>query len=95
MVEFSLANFNIILDTTNLNYPGILVHVASDSHLGGILGHDGLQMTLEVTSDLKIELGDLNCLCVHASLACEGFLEMIDRTTTTGQLSFVDERARS
>ena len=29
-------------------------------------------MTSEVTSDFKIELSDLNCLCVHASLACKG-----------------------
>ena len=48
-------------------------------------------MTSEVTSDLKIEISDLNCLCVHASLACKGLLEMIDTMTTTGQLSFVDE----
>ena len=70
VVEFSLANFNIILDTSNLNYPGIHVHVASNSHLGGLLGHDGLQMTSEVKADLKTELSDLNYECFHASLAC-------------------------
>ena len=91
MVEFSLANFNIILDTSNLNYPGIHVHVAFNSHLGGLLGHDGLQMTSEVTSDLKIELSDLNYPCSHASVASKGFLEMIE-TMKTGQLSFVDKR---
>ena len=55
MVEFSLANFNFILETSNLKYPGIHVHVASNSH-------DGLHMTSEVTSDLKIELSDLDYL---------------------------------
>ena len=35
-------------------------------------------MTSEVTSDLKIELSDLNSLCSHASPASKGFLEMID-----------------
>ena len=35
-------------------------------------------MTSEVTSDLKIELSDLNYLGSHASLAYKGFLEMID-----------------
>ena len=37
-------------------------------------------MTSEVKADLKIELSDLNYLCCHASLACEGFLEMIHTT---------------
>ena len=48
-------------------------------------------MTSEVTSDLKIELSDLDYLGSHASLAYKGFLEMIE-TTTTGQLSLIDER---
>ena len=70
VVEFSLTNFNVRLDISSLNYPDIHVHVASNSNLGGLLGHDGLQMTSEVTSDLKIELSDLDYLCFHASLAC-------------------------
>ena len=35
-------------------------------------------MTSKVTSDLKIELSDLNYLGSYASLAYKGFLEMID-----------------
>ena len=43
-------------------------------------------MTSEVKADLKIELGDLNYLCSHASLACKGFLEMIETDNKRGQL---------
>ena len=57
----------------------------------GLWGHGGLQMALEVTSDLRFELSNLNYICYHASLACKGFLEII-QTTTTGQLSSIDER---
>ena len=35
-------------------------------------------MASEVQNDLGIELSDLNYLCSHASLACKGFLEMIE-----------------
>ena len=45
-------------------------------------------MALEVTSDLRFELSKLNYICYHASMACKGFLEMIE---TTGQLSSIDE----
>ena len=54
-------------------------------------------MTSQVTSDLRFEISNLNCPGTyvhvasnssHASLACKGFLEMID----TDQISFVDER---
>ena len=69
MVEVSVANLNFIFEISNLNYPGIYVHVASNSLLGGLWGHDGLQMTSEVTSDLKIELSDLNYLCDQAYVA--------------------------
>ena len=46
-----MANFNFILEISNLNYPDIYVQVASNSHLGGLRGHDGLQMTSKVTSE--------------------------------------------
>ena len=36
VVEVSVANFNFIFEISNLNYPGIYVHVASNSLLGGI-----------------------------------------------------------
>ena len=74
MVKGLIGKSNFIFEISNLNYPGIYVHVASNSHLGGLWG----QMTSEVTSDLKIELSDLDYLGSHASLAYKGFLEMID-----------------
>ena len=40
-------------ETSNQKYPDIHVHIASDSHLGG------LQMTLEVKTDIKIEMSNL------------------------------------
>ena len=77
VAEVSIANLDFIFEISSLNYPGIYVHVASKSHIGGLWVHDGLQMTSEVTSDLKVEASDLNELCYYASLACKGFLEMI------------------
>ena len=53
----------------DLNYPGIHVYIASNSHFGALLGHGGLQTASKVTSDLGIELSDLNYLCYHPSLA--------------------------
>ena len=56
-------------DTSNLNYPGIYVHIAWNSHLDGLRGHSGLQMTSEVNLDLKFELSGLNNQCSSACLA--------------------------
>ena len=36
VVEVSVANFNFIFEISNLNYPGIYVQVASNSHLRGL-----------------------------------------------------------
>ena len=85
--------FDNKIEVCNLKYPDIYVHIASDSHLGGLWGHGGLQKTSEVKADLKIELSDLNYLHSHASLACKGFFEMIDTTTTDGQLWSIDLHA--
>ena len=38
VVEASVANFNFIFEISNLKYPGIYVHVASNSLLGGLWG---------------------------------------------------------
>ena len=54
--------FNLGFEISNLNYPGIHVHVASNGHLHGLCGHDGLQTASEVTSGLGIELSDINGL---------------------------------
>ena len=69
--------FDNKIEVWNLKYPDIHVHITSDCHVGGLWGHCGLQKTSEVKANLKIELSDLNFLCSHASLACKGFLEMI------------------
>ena len=45
----------------------IHVHIASNGLRG--YGGCGIQTTSEVTSDLKIQLSDLDYLCYHASLA--------------------------
>ena len=58
------GSYDLRFDISNLDYPGIHVHIASNS----LRGHGGLQTTSEVTSDLKIQLSDLNYLCSHASL---------------------------
>ena len=47
------ANFDLRFEFSNLNYPGTCVHVVSNSRLGGLWGHDGLQMTSEVSSSAE------------------------------------------
>ena len=49
-----LRSYDLRFDISNLDYPGIHVHIASK----GLRGHGGLQMTSEVTPDLKIQLGE-------------------------------------
>ena len=58
----SKVKFDLRFDISNLDYPGIHAHIASNSHFGGLRGHGDLQMTSEVKADLKIELSDLNYL---------------------------------
>ena len=36
VLEASVANFNLIVEISNLDYPGSDVHVASNSYLGGL-----------------------------------------------------------
>ena len=64
------------IELSDLNYPGIHVHVASNSHVGGLWCHDGLQMTSEVKADL-------NYLWCNALLAYKGFPEMIETQQQT------------
>ena len=65
-------SYDLRFDISNLDYPGINVHIATN----GLRGHGGLQTTLEVTSDLKIQLSDLDYLCSHVSLASKGIHEL-------------------
>ena len=70
-------SFDLRFEISNLYYPGINVHIASN----GIQGHGGLQTTSEVTSDLKIQLSDIDYLCSHVSLAskCSFSLDLARR----------------
>ena len=72
----SEVTFDLRFEISNLNYHGIHVHVAPNSHFGGLGGQGGLQTTLEVTYGLKIKLSDLNYLCCHASLASKCLYEL-------------------
>ena len=75
--EASEVASDLKFDISNLNYPGIHVHITYNSHFGGLWGHSGLNMTSEVTSDLKFELSDLNYPCSSAFLAPKCFFELI------------------
>ena len=65
----SEVTFDLRFEISNLNYPGIHMHVAPNSHFGGLRGYGGLKTASEVTSHLGIELSDLNYICCHAFLA--------------------------
>ena len=78
--KISEVKLDLRFEMSNLQYHGIHVHIASDSHLGGF------QMTSDVKADLKIELSDLNYLCSNAYLACKCFHEMIATNNKRGQL---------
>ena len=67
--EASEVASDLKFDISNLNYPGIHVHITYNSHFGGLWGHSGLNMTSEVTSDLKFDFCSLNNQCSSASLA--------------------------
>ena len=56
-------------DLGNLNYPSINVHIANNSHFGGLWGRDSLQMASEVKSDLWIQLNDLDYIWSSGPLA--------------------------
>ena len=68
-------SYDLSFEISNLEYPGIHVHIASNGLRGhgGLRGHSGLQTTSEVTFDLKIQLSDLDYLMV-ASEAANGHL---------------------
>ena len=63
------VNFKLRFEISNLNYPGNYVHVVLNTLFGGLRGHEGLQMTSEVATDLKFEISGLNNPCSSASLA--------------------------
>ena len=66
---------------------------ASESHFHGLRGSSALQMTSEVTSEVRFELSGLNYLCSHASLAFKGFPEMIDTDAGRGQIWSIELRS--
>ena len=63
------SQFDLIFETSNLDYPGIHEHIASNSHFDCLLCHGGLQTASEFTFDLGIELSDLNYLGIHVHIA--------------------------
>ena len=65
----SKTQFDLRFGPSNLDYPGIHVHVASNSHFDYLWGHGGRQTAWEVTYDLGIELSDLNYLSIHVHIA--------------------------
>ena len=66
MVMAPEVKFDFGIELSDLDYPDIHVHIASNEHLnfGGLGGYGDLQMALEVTFDLEIQLSDLNYLCL-------------------------------
>ena len=62
-------SYHLRFEISNLDYPGIHVHIASNSHFDCLLDHGGLQTASEVTFDLGIELSDLNYLGIHVHIA--------------------------
>ena len=60
---------DLIFELSNLDYPGIHVHVASNCHFVDLGGHGSVQTASEVTNDLGIELINLNYICCHIFLA--------------------------
>ena len=73
----ALMASNFKFDISNLKYPGIYVHVASNSHLGGLRGYDSLEMSPEVTYDPIFETFDFNYPCSQVYLASKCFDELL------------------
>ena len=93
MVMAPEVQFDFGIELSDLDYPDIHVHIASNKHLnfGGLGGHGDLKTASEVTSDLKIQLSDLDYLCSHVSLASKGLHEL--NCNRGGGLPSIDERS--
>ena len=66
------VTFDIIFDTSNLNYPGIYMHIAWNSHFGDLRGHSGLQtasVALEVKFDIRFDKSNLNYPGIYVYIA--------------------------
>ena len=85
------VNFKLRFEISNLNYPGNYVHVVLNTLFGGLRGHEGLQMTSEVATDLKFEISGLNNPCSSASLASIVLcLTNLDGKKERSQISSID-----
>ena len=62
----SKAQFDQRFETGNLDYFGIYMHIASNSHFDCLCS---LQTALKVTSDLGVELCDLKYPVIHVHIA--------------------------
>ena len=76
----SEIKFDLRFEISNLDYPVIHVHVASNSHIVDLRGHGSLQSASEVANGLGIELSGLNNLCSHAFLASNCLDGLNERT---------------
>ena len=66
------VTFDIIFDTSNLNYPGIYMHIAWNSHFGDLRGHSGLQtasVAFEVKFNIIFDKSNLNCSGIYVYIA--------------------------
>ena len=60
--------FDLRFEISNLNYPGIHVHIAYNSHFCGLLGHGGplaASMAPEVKFDFRFLISYLNYPAIH------------------------------
>ena len=71
------ARFDLIFETSNLDYPGIHVHIASNSHFDCLLGHGGPQTAPEVQFDLRFETSNLDYPGINVHIASNSHFDYL------------------
>ena len=56
-------------EISTLNYLGLHVHIASNSHFGILRGHDSLQMASGFKIELRFEISYLDYPGIHVHIA--------------------------
>ena len=64
----SIVKYGLRYEISNLNYHGIGVDIASNSFLGSLWGHGGLQMS-SIASEVKFEISNLTYPGIHVHVA--------------------------
>ena len=64
----SEIKFDLRFVINNIDYPGIHLHITSNSPFGGLWGYGGLQVASVVKSDLRYELCDLKFITCNVYL---------------------------